>query len=88
MRVRNKSKRYVIAFQVVVERGNLEGKEPEFKWVKDIRFGVHETARECCLAFMRRYEPELASAPDDFVMLHWAKIRRNQGHFKVVKGLI
>ena len=77
-------KRYVIAERRTAKRGLAGVSAGTFTYEPDLRLGVYSTRTEAKAAFMRKMDPSLANAPDEFAAQHFDRASRNEGHFKVL----
>lgn len=77
---------FMIAYPRNTERATLEGTGKTVTvWVPHENDGRHASIREAKLSWMKRMEPDLLNAADDFVLMHFDRQQRNLGLAKVVK---
>jgi hypothetical protein len=76
---------FAIAERKVIERGNLEGKEPVFEYVVDLRLGTYASAKAAKAALIRMMDPDMKGADDDFAAKHFDQQSHNDGTFKIEK---
>lgn len=79
------SDRYVIAEKRAMQRGKLGGAPSVNEYVADPRMGFYDSIASAKAGAMRRLDPSLGSATDEFAARHFDQQQRNGGYFRVQK---
>jgi len=79
--------KYMIGEQKVIERGNLNGKQPVIEYVPSEYWGVHDSSRSAKVRYVTEMDPATKTMPDDWKVKQFDRWRANNfaGGAKILK---